>query len=66
MARGDGPGEDFVMQVPDAVAADVSVRRLFQACLEENGRRLEKYDQRLLRPGFVPAAVRLALRFMPR
>jgi len=65
MARGNGPGEDFVMQVPDAVAADVSVRRLFEACLEENGRRLGKYDRRLLRPGFVPAAVRLALRFLP-
>jgi rubrerythrin len=65
MARGDGPGEDFVMQVPESVATDVSVRRLFEACLEENNRRLAKYDERLLRPTLVPKAVKLALRLMP-
>jgi hypothetical protein len=66
MAKGDGPGEDFVMKVPDAIENDVTVRRLFQACLDENAKRLAKYDERLIRPSLLPNAVRLALQFMPR
>jgi hypothetical protein len=45
---------------------DVGVAQLMALCLAENDRRLNTYDARLLRPRFVPAVVRLALRFMPK
>jgi len=65
MARGDGAGEDFVMQA-DSIDADITMRRLAAVCLEEYRRRLDKYDPRLARPRLVPRMVEYALRVMPR
>jgi hypothetical protein len=45
---------------------DFSSREFLELCLSENDRRLASYDERLLRPRLVPAAVRAALRLMPR
>jgi len=57
-------GDDFTMQVPDAIG-EVTLRTLAETCLAENGRRLAPYDTRLLRPRLVPHLVRQALRLMP-
>lgn len=43
---------------------EVSFAELARICLAENDRRLAPYDMRLIRPRMVPAAIRLALRFM--
>jgi hypothetical protein len=40
----------------------VTLTKLAQICLAENERRLAPYDERLLRPRFVPRLVRWALR----
>jgi len=62
--RSADAGDDFTMQVPEAVG-DVTLRTLADTCLEENERRLASYDPRLLRPTLVPHLVRLALRVLP-
>jgi hypothetical protein len=54
-------GDDFTMQVPESIG-EVTLPRLAQICLGENARRLAPYDERLLRPTFVPGIVDLALR----
>jgi hypothetical protein len=46
--------------------ADISPRKFVELCLSENERRLEAYDERLLRPSFVPAIAKAALSAMPR
>jgi hypothetical protein len=45
---------------------DITFKQLAAICLKENDRRLAPYDRRLIRPVFVPAMIRLALRFMKR
>jgi hypothetical protein len=45
--------------------ADVSPRKFVELCLSENERRLKPYDERLLRPSFVPAIAKAALSAMP-
>ena len=60
----DAP-DDFTMQVPDEIGADVSLVGLAQTCMRENTRRLSNYDSRLLRPKIVPNLVGLALKFAP-
>lgn len=66
-ARGlGGKEENFTMQGHADVAGDVDIRRFLEICLEENERRFAPYDPRLLRPRFVPAAARTALRFLAR
>jgi hypothetical protein len=57
--------DDFTMQVPDAIGADVSLVGLARTCVRENDRRLGAYDPRLLRPKIVPTLIGLALRFAP-
>ncbi len=54
-------GDDFTMKVPESIG-EVTLPRLAQICLSENARRLEPYDERLLRPRLVPRLVRVALR----
>jgi hypothetical protein len=57
-------GDDFTMQVPDEIG-EVTMRTLAETCLDENSKRLARYDPRLLRPRLVPRLVRQALRLMP-
>jgi len=59
--RDAGAQEGFTMNARSAFE-DLSARDFLEVCLEENDRRLAPYDARLLRPTFVPAGVRLALR----
>ena len=42
-----------------------SPRQFLQVCLAENDRRLAPYDQRLLRPTFVPRLARGLARVVP-
>lgn len=57
--------EGFTMNAHEAFG-DLSARAFLELCLAENDRRLAPYDARLLRPALVPAAVRFALRVLPR
>jgi hypothetical protein len=45
---------------------EFSLRSFLELCLSENERRLAPYDADLPRPAMVPAAVRVALRVIPR
>jgi hypothetical protein len=57
---------NFTVTGTKSVGVDITPAELFEICLAENDRRLASYDRRLLRPTFVPAMTRLALRFMGR
>ena len=63
--RDAGASDDFTMQVPDAIDADVTLRSLAVVCLAENDVRLARYDPRLRRPRLVPELVRRLLPLMP-
>jgi hypothetical protein len=66
IARGLGGRADnnFTVTGASEIGVDIDVPVLMDICLAENDRRLSGYDQRLLRPRFMPWAVRLARRFM--
>jgi hypothetical protein len=67
IARDVGGGvqdNNFTVTGAKAVGEDIDVGELIDICLAENSRRMSLYDQRLLRPVFVPAMARLARRFM--
>ncbi len=55
---------NFTVTGAEQLGAEIDVGELIAICLSENDRRLGLYDRRLLRPRFVPAMARLALRFM--
>ena len=55
---------NFTMNGAKELGVSISIAELMDTCLSENDRRLTGYDSRLLRPMFVPWAVRLARRFM--
>ncbi len=55
---------NFTLTASKSVHEDISVGELLQTCLAENERRMSLYDRRLLRPRFVPALARWALRFI--
>jgi hypothetical protein len=57
---------NFTVTGSKSVGVDITPGELMAICLAENDRRLAGYDPRLLRPNFVPAAVRLALRLMAK
>jgi hypothetical protein len=63
---GGGVPEDnnFTLTASKSVHEDISVSELLEICLSENERRMSGYDRRLLRPRFVPALARWALRFI--
>jgi hypothetical protein len=63
--RGGEAPDDFTMQVPEEIAADVTLLALARTCTRENTRRLSVYDPRLLRPRIVPTLVGLALKVVP-
>jgi hypothetical protein len=67
IARDMGNGvqdNNFTVTGAKSVGSDVNVGELIDICLAENQRRMRPYDQRLLRPTFVPALARLARRFI--
>ena len=72
MARGMGDGNtkaeenNFTLNGSKELGVEVSFPELARICLSENDRRLGVYDPRLKRPKFVPAMMRLALKFTPR
>jgi len=53
---------NFTLNGSKELGVEVSFAELAQICLAENDRRLAPYDKRLIRPRFVPAMMRLALR----
>jgi hypothetical protein len=62
--RGNAADNNFTVSGSRELGVDVSFRQLARICLQENDRRLAPYDPRLIRPKLVPAAIRLAMRFM--
>lgn len=67
IARDMGNGvqdNNFTVTGAKSVGSDVNIGELIDICLAENQRRMSFYDQRLLRPTFVPALARLARRFI--
>ena len=69
MAKGMGADNtkaqenNFTLNGSKELGVEVSFPELARICLAENDRRLAPYDQRLIRPRFVPAMMRLALKF---
>ncbi|HEY0269797.1 MAG TPA: ferritin-like domain-containing protein [Sphingomonas sp.] len=57
---------NFTLNGSKELGVEISFPELAAICLAENDRRLAPYDDRLLRPRFVPGAIRLALRLMRR
>ncbi len=53
---------NFTVTGASAVGEDLDVAELMQLCLEEDARRLGRYDPRLKRPTFMPTMVKLARR----
>jgi hypothetical protein len=71
MAKGMGDNtkaqeNNFTLNGSKELGVEVSFPELARICLAENDRRLAPYDKRLIRPRFVPAMTRLALRFAPK
>jgi hypothetical protein len=68
IARGLGgaPQADnnFTVTGSKSVGVVVSAGELIDLCIAEHARRLQPYDQRLVRPTFVPKMARLARRFL--
>jgi hypothetical protein len=68
MAKGMGQNtkaqeSNFTLNGSKELGVEVTFPQLAAICLAENDRRLAPYDSRLIRPRFVPAMIRLALRF---
>ena len=69
IARGMGDNSksqenNFTLNGSKELGVEVSFAELARICLSENDRRLAGYDSRLIRPRFVPAMIRLALKFI--
>lgn len=66
LARGmDGKNNaDMTMKGHEAMGIKLTPRAFMEICLAENDRRLGRYDERLLRPQFMPRLVRLAMPFL--
>jgi hypothetical protein len=63
-SHGNAADNNFTVSGSRQLGVDIDFRQLAAICLEENDRRLAPYDARLIRPHFVPAMMRLALRLM--
>jgi hypothetical protein len=63
-SHGNAPDNNFTVNGSKQLGVDIDFPQLARICLRENDRRLSPYDPRLIRPRFVPAMIRLVLRFM--
>jgi len=63
-SQGNAADTNFTVSGSRELGLDINFKQLAAICLQENARRLAPYDARLRRPRFVPAAIRLAIRFM--
>ncbi len=63
-SHGNAADNNFTLSGSRELGVDVSFGQLAEICLRENDRRLAPYDPRLIRPRFVPGAIRFALRFL--
>jgi hypothetical protein len=68
MAKGMGDNtkaqeNNFTLNGSKELGVEISFLELARICLTENDRRLAPYDERLLRPKFVPGVMRLILKF---
>lgn len=69
MAKGMGDStraqeNNFTLNGSKELGVEIEFPELAAICLAEHDRRLAEYDERLLRPKFVPGTIRLALRFL--
>ena len=66
LARGmDGKNNaDMTLKGHEAMGIKLTPRAFMEVCLAENDERMARYDERLLRPQFMPRMVRLALPFL--
>jgi hypothetical protein len=62
--RGNAADNNFTVSGSKQLGVDVTFKQLAAICLKENDRRLAPYDERLIRPTFVPTMMRLALRLI--
>ena len=62
--HGNAADNNFTVSGSKQLGVATDFKQLARLCLKENDRRLAPYDQRLIRPAFVPMMIRLALRFM--
>ena len=65
MARGLKHGQDFTVTGHQAMSTAMTPRAFLTLCWQENDRRLEGYDARLLRPRLVPTIARALYRVLP-
>jgi hypothetical protein len=63
-SRGNAADNNFTVSGSRQLGVDINFKQLAAICLKENDRRLAPYDSRLIRPRFVPWAIRLVSRFM--
>ncbi len=63
-ANPKGEDTNFTLNGSKELGVEVTFTELASICLAENDRRLGVYDERLLRPRFVPKMIRLALRLV--
>jgi hypothetical protein len=61
-ARDVGGGDNFTASGHESMGIDTDLPGLLRVCLVENGRRVARYDERLLRPKTMPRIARLILR----
>ena len=69
MAKGMGENtkaqeNNFTLNGSKELGVEISFPDLAAICIAENDRRLAPYDQRLIRPRFVPGTMKLVLRLM--
>lgn len=65
-ASGHDQDTNFTLTGNKAIGGEFDTAELIDICLAENERRMSGYDERLLRPMFVPRLTRMARRFMRR
>ena len=61
-----GGGDNFTASGHESMGIDIDLPGLLNVCLEENSRRMARYDARLVRPRIMPRLVRMALPFLPK